>query len=261
MKPDNYFNLRRFALLLRNDLATNYKLYLRALAVIMGFLIFLAFVMVTGNQNPDSDWKSFHKIWFSITLQLSGLFMSARAFYQLNTPQQRHLYLSLPASTLEKYISKWLPTAVFFPIVFTLAYWLTAQIIGLIRTPDFAFEVFSPFEESNWLNLKIYFVVQSVFLFGSIAFNQYAFFKTAFGLLIVGAGLLLINYVVFRVAYWDYLEGFGTPNEYAQTMRVSEEYTQTVDGPIWSTVQNLFWFLLAPVFWVAGYFRLKEREV
>ena len=104
-----------------------------------------------------------------------------------------------------------------------------------------------------------YFAVQALYLFGSVYFSRSSFILTT----VVGAGLMfLFGYYmsqvddIFSPDNWEMLsvkrESAASPGSY-QLYTVSD----TVKNILTYTVQ----FIWMPVFWLATWYRLKEKEI
>ena len=93
-------------------------------------------------------------------------------------------YLAMPASIFEKFSLKLLITTVGYVIGVTLLYWLFAEVMDLIsqRYFNFSFSTFNPFNDFYLFMIKLYLVIQSVFILGAATFNRFSFFKTLFAL-------------------------------------------------------------------------------
>jgi len=100
-------SLDRLIRLLKRDLLSNSRLFLLlafSLAVIVALMMF---VSTEEYCNPKHYIKIVDVIFF-FTLYLSGAILSASIFTEFRNPSSRSLYLSLPATHLEKWLSKWI---------------------------------------------------------------------------------------------------------------------------------------------------------
>jgi hypothetical protein len=126
--------------------------------------------------------------------------------------------------------------------------------------------------------LLLYFVVQSIFIAGSVYFARFSFVKTTIAALLTG---LLIAFVIGKIIYpilphGSYYQGITSYHVYTVKEGVTVNgvttgisiYSDPVTDkfimlPAW--IDDVLLFLLkfafAPMFWLAAYFRLKEKEI
>lgn len=131
---------------------------------------------------------------FGLILLIGGFIYSSLAFNEFSKLTTRSEYLSLPASSLEKLIVKWLYTNPFVIIAVTA----TFLVIGSLFMPiidnflmnGYSNEILT--SKSYWNLVGVYFVVHSIFFFGSIAFNRGAIIKTLLYLLAIAAVVAII---------------------------------------------------------------------
>ena len=252
------FNITRVGHLLKKDVITNYKVL--ALGLMGLFVIVSIMVMNEIDIHSDSRDRDFHFETFPFIILLGGFVVASVAFNELHTPNQRHVFLNLPASNFEKFLSKWLLSTLIFAIVIVVSYWVFSLILDALVSYQFDYDFipFNPFQEDVWLAIKLFFILQPIFLIGSIYFNQYSFLKTAGTIILVGAVTLLIGYVLAFVILGKYFDGFEFK---PRGVVPSANLDAFMEGTFTDVVKFLFWYCLAPFLWVVAYFKLKEREV
>lgn len=257
MTSNQIFAAPRFLNLLRQETSSGYKMTFIIASVVLVFLS-IVFIAVAA----DRDNGSFHQVWYSITLLAGGFYFTSTNFNELNRKENRMNYLALPASIFEKFSVKLLISTLGYIIGVTLLYLIFASIMDVVTRSyfDFSYDAFNPFDSFYLLIIKIYLVVQSVFLLGAVTFNRFSFFKTLFTLGIIGLVLAIIGGVIFRITFYEYFDGFFTPVDKVVT-QPSRYFLDFMEFKMWPLVQGLFWYVLAPVLWVVAYFKLKEREV
>ncbi len=257
MTSNQIFAAPRFFNLLREETSSGYKMTFIIASVV---LVFLSVVFIS--VAIDKDNADFHRIWYSIVLLGGGFYFTSTNFNELNRKEERMNYLAMPASIFEKFSVKLLISTLGYIIGVTLLYWIFASIMDVItvRYWDFSYDTFNPFDSFYLFMIKIYLVVQSVFLLGAVTFNRFSFFKTLFTLGIIGFVLAIIGWVVFRIVFYNYFDGFFSPRHDIAVMP-SQNFQDFMEFTMWPLVQGLFWYVLAPVLWVVAYFKLKEREV
>ena len=138
----------------------------------------------------------------------------------------------------------------------------------------FGHGMLNPFDPAALLSLVRYLILQSVFLLGSIWFRKLAFVKTALWTVIFAAGLAIILAIVGRFALADHMvwntvqAGSGRAGGWSFNM--NGESLAQIFAPgtsayarlmVFKTIATVFYYALAPVAWLATYFRLRETEV
>ena len=191
---------------------------------------------------------------YAFALISGGFILSSLTFNDLSNPLKRYNYLTLPASTLEKFISMWFLTCVCWVVVFTFAYFiysLIANAIGHFLFRNITFLAFDPLGKIPLSAIKYYIILQGIFLIGAIHFKGYVFPKTIFALLLFG----MVCGIIF---YFTMSDLFQFDSEYIS------EYSSmkgTTLYQVWLIIQWMFWWMLAPLCWVITYIGLKEQEV
>ena len=97
--------------------------------------------------------------------------------------------------------------------------------------------------------MRLYLVLQSIFLAGAAHFRKYAFPKTLLTLVLFAAVCGLIAYFFMR-------------NQFNVQCEPNMEHFRTMSAyPLCLVLREAFWWLLAPLCWAIAYFGLKEQEV
>jgi len=106
-----------------------------------------------------------------------------------------------------------------------------------------------------------YFALQSAYLLGSVYFSRYSFIKTTVGLLFV---ILLIILFVGKIVGSIMPDGNFYDSLTTYRLNSSNDADEKIIRlPEWINTASLFLFKYAfpPVFWIATYFRVKEKEL
>jgi len=253
------FSIQRIGWLIRNDIWEGYKLIgIFALAIFGFFLI--PYLNLDVNENPSR-----HELLYSILLIGGGFIFTSIIFRELFTKPRGQFYLTLPASHLEKLSSKWVLSAIIYPIGVTLGYWLFSLIAnGLFdmihgQSPD-SFLSYWQSENHRMLPL-IYIVLQSIFFLGAITFTRYNIFKTGFSLFVLGAFLVAMFAILLRLILWKYFDGMQFPNQEMRVLEPSASFQDFMSKNIPNLAYFLFWFVLAPYLLFVSYFKLREKEI
>jgi hypothetical protein len=256
-------NPRRLGLLLKRDFLIGYRGILITMAASAGFIIL---VSVLANLGRGSQFQ--HMQLFMPLMFIGGFVFASLAFRELHQGEQSYFYLNLPASPLEKLISKLLVTSVGYALGALIFYSLVSLLSEGINHLVFGYghPLFNPVSREVLLSVAVYLVTQSIFLLGSVYFRRLAFLKTvvAWNVFAIGTAILagLITWLIFRGVYFEYLtpEARGAFDSLADAGRFEALLEDTGQG-FWLALRILFWAVLAPVCWIITYFRLREKEV
>ena len=251
----------RLGRLLQNDLLMFARPVLLATGIMAGVLIAAYMIQIQDLLENDVVPPFFNE-WFGTMLMIGGFVFSGFAFYELSHKEKGMSFLLIPASQLEKWLSRFLLTSVVYAVYFWVAFGLIGLVAQGISQMIFGVQL-HPFEwagETTWFLIRIYLVLQSLFLAGSVFLGKLSFLKTPVVLGIAGGILLVITYVYVRVLIWDISEpGWGLEPE--EGYRNSVEFRTFADTTIVSVLDFFFFWVLAPFFWVVSYVRLTEKEV
>ena len=252
MQPKNYFDGSRFWLLLKMELFKSRKGLLMIFVISFGLLFFAGLLLDCAIEKK----KIFdaHPLNYAFTLMIGGFILSSLAFNDLSDTLKRYHYLTLPASTLEKFICMWLLTSVGWIAVFTIAYTiytLIANAIGAVLFSQMTFLPFNPLGIYALNTMKSYFVLQGIFLVGAAYFKGYVFPKTLFALILFFTAGGILAYFIMGEEFLNHDCGVG---ECAVIHEIISHNISVV-------LQWIFWWLLAPTCWINTYLGLKEQEV
>lgn len=260
MKDTIDFRFDRYLKLLRNEMKFNHK---AILIVVAGTFLFLTLLSLFVSERVGQDGQ-FMNIWYGVTLMFGGFYYTSIAFRELNRESTAHLYLMTPASTLEKFLSKWTLTTLGFTLVHLIVYTVFSMVaLGLDSYyGNTYFNAFEPFGDLPVFLMQIYLTCSSLFLLGSVYFRKYEFFKTQLVLNLFSLGLTLIGAFSFRVIFNEFFEGLQFSPQMNNIIIEPEESAQEfIKGPLWTTLQYLFWLGLPLLLWTVAFFKLKETEV
>jgi hypothetical protein len=293
------FDINRWWLLVGKHWSENKKKYMLAPVAIAGLLL-LWFTIIVLSDNHRIVQEVQMGTYYT-GLFLVGCLYGSTLFADLGSKTRGLNYLVVPASHFEKLLCSLFYAVVVFFTCYTaifyvldivmlkagnaLAYsqWLKSHATGSVFVPSEIMNVFylkGRQDEPNVLIyiLLLYFVLQAIFIFGSVYFSKFSFIKTVIVSLLIG---LLITFLIVKV-----IAPILPPGSYYHDITSYEVYTVkngvTVNGvttgisiyndpvtdklvtlPDW--IGDILLFLLkfafAPAFWAATYFRLKEKEI
>lgn len=257
------FSLNRLGLLIRRQWAERSRLYILMMGAIAGLLAVAFFIW--GLANQDRIWMETAYIFLFVGLFLGGSIMAAMTFSDLSQRTTGIYYLAVPATHAEKLLCGILYSQVFFNVAYLLIFFvLRAVAFAIIRlNPHVVLENMpgeNDLHEVFHYLIIVYTAVQTLFLMGSVYFERFAFVKT-----IVSTVLIIVGLVLFVVYVIHPITGNLQPAGEVGVFRVfnddGAQYIYTL--PLWISrfIWFMFKFMWAPVFWVAAYFRLKEKEL
>ena len=280
------FSFNRFLLLIAKHWSENRKKYLLGLLAITGIMmVWFGFMILMERYHPMESSVQFGTYYGG--LFMVGCLYASTLFADLSSKSRGTNYLSVPASQLEKTVSTLLYGVVIFFISYTLlfyiadiimvkvgnavwyAYWQKGHSAGSVFQPQKVVNVFwgndgpGRDESANipFYILLGYFAVQSAFLLGSVYFSRFSFIKTTVGLLFIW---LLVIVFVGKVLNAFMPDGSFYESISSYRLNVgSESGEKIIRLPEWVNTGSVFLlkYAFAPIFWIATYFRLKEKEI
>jgi hypothetical protein len=188
---------------------------------------------------------------------LGGYVFSSSVFSELNSPQRSIHGLTLPVSKLERLVNGWSMSALVYPALAVIGMLFISLITLLVHGQQSVSNIVLVIFSRSTLNLiGIYIITQSVFLFGAIYFRKHNFFKTV--------GSLILVQIVFQViAVITLFALFGTtgPNFEVGEATLSPGFEKFLTTTFFEIIKFVFYYILAPFFWLLTWFGIKEREV
>ena len=254
----NTVNPTRFTRLAINDIRVGGRSLLIALGATVGLLL-----VTNASSVASSERWYFHIVFFPLTLMLGGHIATSLCFREMHNPKRGYMYLTMPGSLLEKFAVKLLLTSIGWAILAVVVYWifsvlaagLTSLLLGM------AHPVFDPFHRSVWWFVRLYIVTQSVTLFGAVYFRKLHLVKTILSITALAIVLALLAGGLARLVFTDYFRGGwlsfdDSAFNFADGQRLEAFYSKVLD-----VIVFVFWWVIAPILWVAAFLRLRDTEV
>jgi len=238
-------SLSRIILLLKRDISENYKYILAiSLTVLSVFTIFQT-IDALSDSRPELATQQ-NNMYFSEML-IAGIFVAGMAFRDFRTKEKTMSYLTLPAQTIEKFISNWLYSGVIFMIIFTVLFGIfnLLNIFIVEYLTDYDISFFNPFTEDFVNFLKAYIPIHAVFLAGAAWFKRIPLFFTSFAIFIIS---LAIFFFVLAIGYMIFDNG-------------TLAYTSTDKIISVEILKNFATYAIPPLFWFVAFLKIKEKEV
>lgn len=245
------FNFNRLGFLLLKDIR-----YLVIPTVLITSIIYFAINMINFIALFNSNVKTLTIDNFYFTFIVSLAVIGSISFDEINKRNKRVDYLNLPASSIEKTISKFLSVMVMFPLLFigvSLIFHFIFSISGNIIFQD-SFQ--KEFFDSSLVQIVFWgLTIASFFTYGSIKYNTTSFVKIILWLLIIVGIWAGLNFLMGLSLFPELrAEIFGYDHDYN---RVTNLYIK--NHWIIRFIKNTY-YLLPLIFWVLTYFALKEKE-
>jgi hypothetical protein len=275
-----FFSPKRFAQLLFRDFTAGYRGTLIAMAALAGCVILIAVLTALGKAlTGDGDARSAELYFgfFTQVLFFGGFIVSSLAFKEAHQGGKGIFYMTIPSSTFEKFASKLLVTSLGFAagtlVFFTAVAAVSEGIVRLVF--GFGHGFFNPMTRDVLRCVGGYLIAQSVFLMGSLWFKKLAFVKTSLWIAIFGVAALTVAIVAARIFLADQLDWnsirIGSRDMRGMNFNWSQERLMQMFGPGTAGWRGLEAFcltgkilligVLAPLCWVASYFKMSEIEV
>lgn len=206
------FNFNRFKYLMIREWNHLRLTMLTVFGSICGVMILIMIIQMLGNNNISSSFSTESLI---STMSIMTLIFSSLAFVELAKTSGRQNYLSIPASHLEKTVSKWSSVAIMIPlayiIFFTVLYYLAPFVLGWFTTKPIRVD------QMEWKVLFESFppliLAQSVYLLGSVWMPSYSLIKTTLGIFALAILMAILSFLVFRISYYELFDGFDMVHE------------------------------------------------
>jgi hypothetical protein len=251
MGNSSLFDLKRLYLLIRNDLMIQFKTSL----VILVSIIF-GLTLISLLSKFDRGISSLHQGSFRVLLVFGGYLLTSSAFKTLHQRNQVGFYLSLPASSLEKFLSRLILTSIGYIFGLSFLYFIFSLLAAGISSFLFndSLPIFNPFSQTNLELMGLYIITQSIFILGAIHFKSLHFIKTL-------ASSWVIFMVLFLFTLFMIWLVFDMPiNGMHFNFKISDLNPRLLQ-PTGTILKYFLWFGIAPFFWLIAFLKLKEYEV
>jgi hypothetical protein len=257
---NNIFNVNRFCRLFIKHTVEHFKSYLMSLTVLIGVMLlggsFITY-MIFDSFMPIA----MQSVLFVSILLLAGTIFTSTIFADMGDNKKAIASLTLPASHFEKYLVAWLYSVIIFIVVFTGSFYLILLLLANLKHfPGQAPQLFNVFHNQMGAPVFLLFaLLQSIAFYGAIRFKKLHFIKTAFAFFIGIAILVLINQAMLSIS----LRKSVLPTMPFGMLRFTENSQEKAISLGRNQGDYATWLIiiLVIIFWVAAYFRLKEKQV
>jgi hypothetical protein len=245
---NDQLSLRRLALVLRNDVMRTY----RSVLLISGTAALVALVVSLGGAYDGAveQGSTFYRGFFIAMLFAWGTIATSVCFGDLHGRGTNTAFLLLPASALEKTVSRLLLHTVgliaYLLLLTTLLSWLLEGINTVWI--DERRELFSPLDGIGWSLLPHFLVAQALFFLGAAWFRKFHFVKTVGAVLAIQIGLSVIAVLLIRLI---------------GPIRCLNANCYELPWLDWVTdaAPFVYFYLLPPFCWFVAWLRVSETQV
>ncbi|MDB5150102.1 MAG: hypothetical protein JWQ57_4122 [Mucilaginibacter sp.] len=255
---NNYFSLKRFCLLFMKHTSEHYRTYLMSAAVLAGVFMLggsFIFYMIPGPMDAG-----FQTALFAVLMLIAGPIFTSTIFTDFGDKRKAIPALTLPASQFEKFLVSWVYSYVIFMLVYTGIFYLVLSIlISLKHWPGHHSEMLNIIQDRYSLVLLVLFsLLHAITIYGAIKFEKLHFIKVGFSFLTFYALLVLVNTLFLRVIVGRSIYP-ATPFAFLNFPDGTNFYSIGLNAQ-----QSTWVFIVIPVasllFWIAAYFKLKEKQ-
>ncbi len=291
------FDTSRWWLLVGRHWSENRKKYSLALIAIGGLML-LWFVLILSTDGHRGFNYGMQSITYYFGLFLVGCLYGSMLFADLGSKTRGLNYLVVPASQLEKLLCALFYSVVVFFLCYTAifyvvdwamikisnaatySYWLKHHSIGDVFEPQHIANVFLPAPENHHAEpieqylLLFYIVLQAAFILGSVFFTRFTLIKTVISLLLISLVMtFMVGKVITRILPpGNYYHGITSyeiltykqiPDHGGIMIYSDPETDKLVSLPEWigSVLLFLLKYAFAPLFWLAAFYPLKEKDI
>ena len=233
---------------MRSTFLQNWKRDLYIFLSVMGISAFATYLVLKSNIGDYYVWLlgqiSENNIWFIVTVLI---YLASVTFKQLAKPSAGMMYLTLPASTLEKVVVAILQVHVVYLVMLVVSCIVGSTAVVSWMQPS-VFNMLS----GDLIKILGYFLLMistgtSVVLFASVYFRKRVLLRTV----LVGLALLMLFVLIIVII---------NPHPYINEKHVSDAEIEAYASSIlhFSIVVMIVMHLF---FWFMTWLRLRETEV
>lgn len=262
---NNTFSIKRFGLLFKKTIAERpmQTIGVTVLLLILSFILYAAAKAIAG-------FNAAQNLTFIWGLTGGSFLLAFFVFGYFSSNASGTSYLTLPASSFEKWLCGIIIAGVFYPVIFLIFYYLTdlAFVTAYHNSLDPSSLFYKQQYESVYLfNLNgiiawkvytIFFFLTGAMLTGALYFNKAAFIKTGITIclvLLVGYGL---NWFMAKALFGDINDAW--PFLHVVLAVGSQEGTIQLPSAIDNFFHYSMSYVIPAIFWVLPLIHLREKE-
>ena len=264
MNNHSIFSFNRFKLLTIRQLSINIRTMLIATAAIFCLLMVIGAIRIWDHS---IDMTSLMEIIMPFIF-IGGCMVTSVIFSELNAPHKGYLYLTLPATALEKIASAWFISGILY-FIFSVILMMIINLLLIILAAAFtqnSVEVIDLFTLNTLKTFGTYLITQSLFFVGAIHFRKVHFLKTVLALFIVGMIIGIYTATMGKIFLEDIMFNMqNSSDNYSfsyNAVNFNEVRLNSETIPIFTPfMKYLSAIAIVPFMLTVSWFKLKEREV
>lgn len=261
------FSFSRLGKLIAKQFFENAKLYLFSFIALFAMLS-LVFAFWALATFPRWHEQSTYVI-FLFGIFISGTIFASMTFGMLGNKAKGIYWLSIPATHSEKLLCGIFYSLIFFIVAYctcfllvkTTAVAIIQQYVKSHPKTTYTEMTESIFKSAAFKYFSYAFIaVQSLYVLGSVYFSRFSFILTT-----IVAAFFTFLFVYYFVSLSRSMFDSGAWN--LLTLRRFDDdikngfYLYSLPPVLGNTLKYAVQFIWAPVFWVAAWFRLREKEI
>ena len=245
------FNINRFGNLILRSLVQHKQIFLRLSIICVATFLVLCCFSVLFNSNLMQPYR--------VLINFIIVISPAAFFFKKRTHTSHFFEFTLPASVLEKFLTKLLYCTIIFPAYFISISFLFIGITKIIPVESVSSVAAQTFEIIKNETLGQYWnliAVQSIFLCGSYFFKDGVFLKT----FLVITGISVVSMIILIVGIFSLFNAITNPVNHTFNSLNLPELLGDSKSVIKYMILTIQYFI--PVgLWFASFFKLKETEI
>lgn len=256
MDSNNIFSINRVYQLLIRYYTLNYKGILIASVAFSGALAIIG--AVSSFASNEFRVEAFVGMFYA-SLFVAGVIVTSKVFRELHKPSRSIHYLTLPASPIEKLLTAWISTSIFYLLIAMVLFYFTYYISSLLTLWWFNFPMVSiNIFEYYYLKVCLHFIIlHSIFFFGAVYFKGYNFLKMVLSIFVIVIGFSMYQSLISAITMKEMFHSIVLqqgPNQI-----IADGAKDFVENVFVPTMKYIYYAM--PVFFLSlSFIRFNERE-
>jgi len=258
------FSINRFANQFRILLYQNFTRHGIFILIYVFYLIYVHLSLFNGEgENLSNVFSN-----FGFAASLAAIFFSIDTFSKLRSSTSSGImYLTVPATIFEKFLSSLLYSTIFTFLTFSFVYLVLHSVLILMGNifTGFSYSIYIPELTVIWDTFKDMIFFQSLYFLGALIFKKNAFGKTT--AVIVGF-IIFITFIGGLILKYSLDDSAGVL-ENSFTLNLNGDLSSyTINGvPLdmvfenFKTIIIIITYALPVSLWTCAYYRLKTIQI
>jgi hypothetical protein len=197
---------------------------------------------------------------FSFMFYICGWLYAGLSFSELANPIEGRQFLALPASPFEKWLAKWVLSAIIFPMIMVCFSVVALQLFNLFAAPlmTVRYTTWSGSPVSYKLTFFFFFLLQPLWFAAGLFWKRYSLLK--FVGFLVG---LIVLYVFWRVVFPTVM--LTDNGSFVRYELINLPFGEPQPNAQLATYQAIYWvmgfYVPSLLFLVASFYLFKQKEI